>query len=435
MAMKNREDRVILRRLKVLSEIEPDEASARLALDHARAAAQNLSLAAASRTKGPGRIGSRRSHFVGGLTMRQRIAIGGAGLAALLGLVFLWGMLAERPASAMEKMAAGICKAKSYEFKYVLRQISFQPPPGRPAAMESRGVVYWIAPGSSREESAYPYDAWDGPGLRRVDIAPHQKPNLHIDRLEETYYYTPARQADRFSSVFEDIEKLGAFSAQADRDLGLKQIGGKQAHGFQIDNCKLAPKALPGRLEIWLDVQSNLPMLIRHEVKFPNRLAILEESDIQWNIDLDPALFDTTPPKGYTLESGKPWTLADQLPPIIDALKIYAELSGGHYPPTIYWASRPVEDLCRRLGLGQMPRGRPQGKAGKAGRAIRGFGVLAAVGNHAPDFDYHGQTVGPDDKEKILLRWKLDHGRYEVLFGDLRAETVTAERLRKLEGN
>ena len=43
-------------------------------------------------------------------------------------------------------------------------------------------------------------------------------------------------------------------------------------------------------------------------------------------------------------------------------------------------------------------------------------------------------TVGPGDKDKLLLRWKLDDGRYEVIFGDLRSETVTAKRLHALEG-
>jgi len=42
--------------------------------------------------------------------------------------------------------------------------------------------------------------------------------------------------------------------------------------------------------------------------------------------------------------------------------------------------------------------------------------------------------VGPSDKDKVLLRWMLEDGRYEVIFGDLRTETVTAERLRALEG-
>jgi hypothetical protein len=432
--MNRDEDRMILRQLRALSGVEPDAASAAFAMQCARTAVRNLGRASVGGPKGQVRIWTGFSQFLGGLTMRQRIAVGGVGLAALLGFIFLWGVLAERPASAMEKMAASIRKAKSYQYQGLLRQISFQPPPGRLAAMESRLIVYWIAPGSSREEWAHPHDAWDGPGLRRVDIAPHQKPNVRIDRLEETYYYTPARQSDRFSSVFDDIEKLGAFSAQADRDLGLKEIGGKQAHGFRIDNRKIGPQALPGHLEIWLDVQSNLPVFIRHEEKYRDRLAILEQSDIQWNIDLDPTLFDTTPPKGYAQGSGKPWTLADQLPPIIEALRIHAGASGGHYPPTVYWASCPAEELCRMLGLGQMPRGRPQGKAGKAAQAIQGFDVLAAVANHAPGFDYHGKTVGPNDKNRVLLRWKLDDGRYEVVFGDLRSETVTAERLRTLEG-
>jgi hypothetical protein len=46
---------------------------------------------------------------------------------------------------------------------------------------------------------------------------------------------------------------------------------------------------------------------------------------------------------------------------------------------------------------------------------------------------YNGRTVGPNDKDKILLRWKLDDGRYAVIYGDLHHETVTAERLKALE--
>jgi hypothetical protein len=37
---------------------------------------------------------------------------------------------------------------------------------------------------------------------------------------------------------------------------------------------------------------------------------------------------------------------------------------------------------------------------------------------------------GPSD----ATRWKFDDGRYEVIYGDLRAETVTAEQLRALQG-
>jgi len=46
---------------------------------------------------------------------------------------------------------------------------------------------------------------------------------------------------------------------------------------------------------------------------------------------------------------------------------------------------------------------------------------------------YFGEEVGPNDSDKILLRWKLDNGQYRVIFGDLNAKTVTAEELAELE--
>jgi hypothetical protein len=58
---------------------------------------------------------------------------------------------------------------------------------------------------------------------------------------------------------------------------------------------------------------------------------------------------------------------------------------------------------------------------------------ISKIHVYKPEFAYFGATVGPNDKDKVLLRWQLDDGRYEVIFGDLRAETVTAKRLRELE--
>ena len=46
---------------------------------------------------------------------------------------------------------------------------------------------------------------------------------------------------------------------------------------------------------------------------------------------------------------------------------------------------------------------------------------------------YYGETVLPGDGDLILLRWRVDSGEYKVIYGDLREETVSAERLAKLE--
>jgi len=46
------------------------------------------------------------------------------------------------------------------------------------------------------------------------------------------------------------------------------------------------------------------------------------------------------------------------------------------------------------------------------------------LANEQRDPEYFGATVKPGDAEAILLKWRLDGGRYRVIYGDLRAETV-----------
>jgi len=46
---------------------------------------------------------------------------------------------------------------------------------------------------------------------------------------------------------------------------------------------------------------------------------------------------------------------------------------------------------------------------------------------------YHGNVVTPQDADKVLLRWKASDNEYRVIYGDLRAETVSPEKLKQLE--
>ena len=45
------------------------------------------------------------------------------------------------------------------------------------------------------------------------------------------------------------------------------------------------------------------------------------------------------------------------------------------------------------------------------------------------------ETVSSENKNRVLLGWKLDDGNYQVIFGDLRRENVPAERLKDLESD
>jgi hypothetical protein len=46
---------------------------------------------------------------------------------------------------------------------------------------------------------------------------------------------------------------------------------------------------------------------------------------------------------------------------------------------------------------------------------------------------YYGDVVGPKDANQVLMRWKVSDSEYRVIYGDLRVETVTAEKLAELE--
>ncbi len=46
---------------------------------------------------------------------------------------------------------------------------------------------------------------------------------------------------------------------------------------------------------------------------------------------------------------------------------------------------------------------------------------------------YYGDRVAPGDPNQVLMRWKISDKDYRVIFGDLKAETVTSETLAILE--
>jgi hypothetical protein len=46
---------------------------------------------------------------------------------------------------------------------------------------------------------------------------------------------------------------------------------------------------------------------------------------------------------------------------------------------------------------------------------------------------WHGDDVTSRDFDRVLLRWRLEDGRYRLIYGDLRTENVSSERLEELE--
>ncbi len=371
------------------------------------------------------------TRWLGGLSMRQRIAAGSFGVAAVLVSFWLWSGSAVKHVSAMERMAEEIRRAKSYRATSVFETDL----PGRPGKLSLKAVLtskdYWLAPGSYRSEMKG--DKTSG-NKDELAIHPAGMPGIYIDHKMKQFYRLPVQGG--YVSPLAKFDELARFSGQADRDLGIRLFDGRPARGFEIGVRKIEPGGGPGLMQVWIDDDTNLPVLFRMDIELQGMHCSDTMRDFQWNIELDPKLFDLTPPEGYTDTSKPPPSAAEQVHAIAEGLRLYAELSGGHYPRgKMVYGDVTLDEMLKMSGIsGQPTEEQRRGEAyQKIERIFDFFPTINGILENNPDAAYCGETVGPKDSAKILLRWRIDDGRYQVIYGDLRAEILTAQRLRALE--
>jgi hypothetical protein len=75
----------------------------------------------------------------------------------------------------------------------------------------------------------------------------------------------------------------------------------------------------------------------------------MQMEGFQWNVDLAPGLFEPTPPEGNKEKTPEPPSVADQVRAITEALKLYAQLSGGNYPRVKMIYGDVTRDEMRKL--------------------------------------------------------------------------------------
>lgn len=356
----------------------------------------------------------------GRLSMKQRFAFSGLALAAAI-LLAAWLSLLGRPLSAMEQIAATVREAKSYMFEIVMDSGA--------AGKKIKTKVFWMAPGSVRME-----DYADGEPTE-VKVFPHRQPGIRIDPKRQSFMRMPA-QLGAVSPLLL-VMKLGDFHGRADRQLGKKQINRLAVEGFEIAVTKVDPGVPAGKLEIWVDAATKLPVLMEAEIPESGAKTKLRFVDFQWDLPLDEKLFDPTPPANYADNTPQPPKIEEQTELIAAGLELYAELFGGHYPRVkMVYGDVTMREVGKKLGIDERPTAEQikSDNYGRYLRAIGGFAWVNTILRENADAAYYGKTVGAKDKDDVLLRWKLDDGRYRVIYGDRRAEIVSSEQLKKLEG-
>jgi hypothetical protein len=364
--------------------------------------------------------------------MRQSFALGSVGAAVVLAVCVVWFATVAKPIYGMDPLPETIRKAKSYEYTMTI-DLSIPLEPGKPpGTAEMKGRYFWVTPGSYRMEIQGRNGTIE---QDQVTILPAGKPGIQIDRKAKKYVPQPARLGQ--ISPLMMVDKLSTFSGHADRELGTRQIEGKTSKGFEIQARKIDPDVYSGPIEIWVDTGTNLPLLVRYEIKGAGNPGSIRMTNFHWNVDLDPKLFDPTPPEGFAETARAASPVDEQVRKITQGLKLYAKYSGGHYPRVkMLYGDVTRDEFVRLSGAPYPPRKKEDlddPRVAMVNDATWGFAHINTILRENADAAYHGKTVEPNDKDKVLFRWKLEDGTYEVIYGDLRSEAVPAGRLRVLE--
>ncbi len=110
---------------------------------------------------------------------------------------------------------------------------------------------------------------------------------------------------------------------------------------------------------------------------------------------------------------------------IIITMILFGSFFGGRGPTGdggIYQNSKLLVEYC--LG------GADAGRSGVLAGASKLYEHLVRNGE---DVAYYGDSIEPGDSNAVLMQWKISDGEYRVIFGDLRAKTVSGEELIKLQ--
>ncbi|HEY1784301.1 MAG TPA: hypothetical protein VGG30_02085, partial [Pirellulales bacterium] len=107
---------------------------------------------------------------------------------------------------------------------------------------------------------------------------------------------------------------------------------------------------------------------------------------------------------------------------IAAALRLYSQLSGGHYPRTKEFDPAAIRDEMIKLADAATPANSAarEQKHREIDQAMAGLNWIARILRNRLVSGYRGLSVGPADKDQVLLWWTTVRDRYDVFYGDLR---------------
>jgi len=373
-------------------------------------------------------------------------------IACLIGLSLWRGT---ESGIALADVLARIEQVKAFRYQWSTK-VTGEDPNKKPYSSEIRAtkLISREYGSRSKNERLDPNGGWST--FEEWYTFPEKKTMIHI--LHKQKKYTRIELDDVFMEhiwqVTDPLTYLKKIMACKYESMGRATIDGIEVEGFQTTDPNVSILEYSGEnkveidVKMWVDVKTRLPVRFDETVTHFDQMGdtIIKHvhvvmHDFQWDVPLDAAEFKPVIPDDYTgLVIKYPAHITEET--AIQGLKLLVELLGKYPEDTtsvnevLRLAEKSETPAAMRLKeeIKGLTKDEISNKLVDFLMPIRGLGRFCDI----LEFDkkdpaYYGKTVTPKDTDKVLLRWKVSDSEYRVIYGDLRVETVTKEKLAELE--
>ena len=235
-------------------------------------------------------------------------------------------------------------------------------------------------------------------------------------------------------------------------ELGRSVIDGIEVEGFRTTDPAFYGGAMENlELTLWVDVEKWLPVRTEMNFKMNEQMQMhVVIYDYQWDIPLDVGEFEPVIPEDFTAfptEGMKMPSMSEEA--AVEGLKFFAEIF-GQYPKKLnlmnlmqeFSALKDSENLTDaglklKEEMKQITKDEDDEhlkKVMEMMRQVQSLGMFyMTLVQDKKEPVYYGQSVGPNDADAVLMRWKISDDEYRAIFGDLTIKNVPAEELAELE--
>lgn len=273
------------------------------------------------------------------------------------------------------------------------------------------------------------------------------KKNIYINIIHTQKLYNKREITDKLleESYFDFMKIFKKVDESKIKSLGKSTLDGIEVEEFQFND----PDFMAGELDLgkidvklWVDIRTQLPIIMEMESLTETQHIVATIRDFQWNVPVSAVDFEPMIPPDYRSISDIISEINDlraSLPGYneeiaIQGLKLFADVS-GQYPSKLD-SVIIINEFGKFRRQNNFDANRIQElsnghKVTELITEIRFF--FKRLEREKKDPAYYGGIVTPADANQVLLRWKVSDKNYRVIFGDLKAETVTSETLAVLE--